>query len=167
MCTTYTDFALRNWRYVYILSRLLLIRLYTAESYIILILLQPLFQSDFIDTRYLSYKYTSFPLIYTTVFTPKYTYPHYQFGSAHPLLRSFRLIFVSSSGRTTSSFFMVDSVKYGLQFLRPKNMCGWSIECMAGKAAALHGHVYDASPFTFSESRPAINYFGELLQQCK
>lgn len=38
------------------------------------------------------------------------------------------------------------------------------IECMAGKSAALHGTVYDASPFLFNEENTAINYFGELLQ---
>ncbi|CAH0721281.1 unnamed protein product, partial [Brenthis ino] len=38
------------------------------------------------------------------------------------------------------------------------------IECMAGKAACLHGHVHDASPFRFNEKDTAINYFGRLLE---
>ncbi|CAH0401706.1 unnamed protein product [Chilo suppressalis] len=38
------------------------------------------------------------------------------------------------------------------------------IECMAGKAASLHGHVHDASPFRFNEKDTAINYFGRLLE---
>lgn len=38
------------------------------------------------------------------------------------------------------------------------------IELMAGKSAALHGLVHDASPFRFSEENTAINYFGELLE---
>ncbi|KAL1139343.1 hypothetical protein AAG570_006327, partial [Ranatra chinensis] len=39
------------------------------------------------------------------------------------------------------------------------------IECMAGKSAAIHGLVHDATPFTFSENDTAINYFGKLLQK--
>lgn len=38
------------------------------------------------------------------------------------------------------------------------------IECMAGKSAAVHGLVHDATPFKFSEDDPAIDYFGKLLQ---
>ncbi|XP_053619666.1 DNA-directed RNA polymerase I subunit RPA2 [Plodia interpunctella] len=38
------------------------------------------------------------------------------------------------------------------------------IECMAGKAASLHGHVHDATPFRFTEKDTAINYFGRLLE---
>uniref|UniRef100_A0A146LJQ4 DNA-directed RNA polymerase subunit beta n=1 Tax=Lygus hesperus TaxID=30085 RepID=A0A146LJQ4_LYGHE len=37
------------------------------------------------------------------------------------------------------------------------------IECMAGKSAALHGLVHDATPFEFSEEDTAIDYFGKLL----
>lgn len=39
------------------------------------------------------------------------------------------------------------------------------IECMAGKAGALHGHVHDATPFKFSEDDPAIDFFGQLLEK--
>ncbi|XP_054265624.1 DNA-directed RNA polymerase I subunit RPA2 [Macrosteles quadrilineatus] len=38
------------------------------------------------------------------------------------------------------------------------------IECMAGKSAAVHGLVHDASPFQFTEEDTAIDYFGRLLQ---
>lgn len=38
------------------------------------------------------------------------------------------------------------------------------IECMAGKSAALHGLVHDATPFLFNEKDTAINYFGRLLE---
>ncbi|XP_034837415.1 DNA-directed RNA polymerase I subunit RPA2 [Maniola hyperantus] len=38
------------------------------------------------------------------------------------------------------------------------------IEIMAGKAACLHGHVHDATPFRFNEKDTAINYFGRLLE---
>ncbi|XP_046672556.1 DNA-directed RNA polymerase I subunit RPA2 [Homalodisca vitripennis] len=38
------------------------------------------------------------------------------------------------------------------------------IECMAGKSAAIHGLVHDASPFQFTEDDTAIDYFGKLLQ---
>uniref|UniRef100_A0A1B6CSM5 DNA-directed RNA polymerase subunit beta n=1 Tax=Clastoptera arizonana TaxID=38151 RepID=A0A1B6CSM5_9HEMI len=38
------------------------------------------------------------------------------------------------------------------------------IECMAGKSAAVHGLVHDASPFQFSEEDTAIDYFGRLLE---
>lgn len=38
------------------------------------------------------------------------------------------------------------------------------IECMAGKSAAVHGLVHDATPFIFSEDDTAIDYFGKLLQ---
>ena len=41
------------------------------------------------------------------------------------------------------------------------------IESMAGKSASLNGLAYDATPFTFSEEDPAIDYFGNLLKQCK
>ena len=37
------------------------------------------------------------------------------------------------------------------------------IESMAGKAAALDGVCQDASPFTFSEDDPAIDFFGQQL----
>ncbi|XP_045539840.1 DNA-directed RNA polymerase I subunit RPA2 [Papilio machaon] len=37
------------------------------------------------------------------------------------------------------------------------------IECMAGKAASLHGHVHDATPFRFNEQDTAIEHFGRLL----
>jgi DNA-directed RNA polymerase I subunit RPA2 len=37
------------------------------------------------------------------------------------------------------------------------------IESMAGKSAAMHGLCHDATPFTFSEDRPAIDYFGRML----
>ena len=40
---------------------------------------------------------------------------------------------------------------------------GMMIETMAGKSAALHGLCHDATPFTFSEDNPAIDYFGRLL----
>ncbi|CAD6184400.1 unnamed protein product [Caenorhabditis auriculariae] len=40
---------------------------------------------------------------------------------------------------------------------------GMMIESMAGKAAAMHGDTYDASPFVFNEGNTAINHFGELL----
>ena len=43
---------------------------------------------------------------------------------------------------------------------------GMMIESMAGKSASLNGAVYDATPFTFSEDDPAVNYFGNLLKQC-
>ncbi|XP_030750934.1 DNA-directed RNA polymerase I subunit RPA2 [Sitophilus oryzae] len=38
------------------------------------------------------------------------------------------------------------------------------IEVMAGKSAALHGLVHDATPFRFDENDTAIHYFGRLLE---
>lgn len=38
------------------------------------------------------------------------------------------------------------------------------IELMAGKSAALHGLVHDATPFKFTEDDTAIDYFGRLLE---
>ncbi|CAG0884695.1 unnamed protein product [Darwinula stevensoni] len=38
------------------------------------------------------------------------------------------------------------------------------MECMAGKAAAMHGHVYDAQPFRFNEKQTAADYYGKLLE---
>ncbi|XP_060523346.1 DNA-directed RNA polymerase I subunit RPA2 isoform X2 [Cylas formicarius] len=38
------------------------------------------------------------------------------------------------------------------------------IELMAGKSAALHGLVHDATPFKFNETSTAIDYFGKLLE---
>ena len=40
---------------------------------------------------------------------------------------------------------------------------GMMVKTMAGKSAALHGLCHDATPFTFSESNPAVNHFGNLL----
>ena len=37
------------------------------------------------------------------------------------------------------------------------------IECMAGKAASLHGQVHYSTPFEFSEKNTAIDYFGTLF----
>lgn len=37
------------------------------------------------------------------------------------------------------------------------------IESMAGKSASLHGLCLDATPFTFSEDTPAVDYYGQLL----
>ena len=39
------------------------------------------------------------------------------------------------------------------------------VECMAGKAAAVNGHCYDATPFRFTEDSTAIDYFGDVLQR--
>ena len=39
------------------------------------------------------------------------------------------------------------------------------IEVMAGKSAAIHGIVHDASPFRFSEDNPGVDYHGRLLEQ--
>uniref|UniRef100_A0A1A9WUR2 DNA-directed RNA polymerase subunit beta n=1 Tax=Glossina brevipalpis TaxID=37001 RepID=A0A1A9WUR2_9MUSC len=38
------------------------------------------------------------------------------------------------------------------------------IETMAGKSAAIHGLVHDATPFRFSEKHTAIDYVGKLLE---
>lgn len=35
---------------------------------------------------------------------------------------------------------------------------------MAGKAAAVHGFVQDATPFCFTENDTAIDYCGRLLE---
>lgn len=43
------------------------------------------------------------------------------------------------------------------------DVLGMMIESMAGKSAALHGICHDATPFTFSESTPAADYFGQHL----
>ncbi|OQR72842.1 DNA-directed RNA polymerase I subunit RPA2-like [Tropilaelaps mercedesae] len=42
---------------------------------------------------------------------------------------------------------------------------GMVVESMAGKSAALHGYVHDASPFKFSEENPSSAYFGDLLRR--
>ncbi|XP_038045257.1 DNA-directed RNA polymerase I subunit RPA2-like [Patiria miniata] len=41
---------------------------------------------------------------------------------------------------------------------------GMMIESMAGKSSSLHGLCHDATPFTFSEDQPAVDYFGRLLR---
>ncbi|XP_036402565.1 DNA-directed RNA polymerase I subunit RPA2 [Megalops cyprinoides] len=41
---------------------------------------------------------------------------------------------------------------------------GMLIESMAGKSGALHGLCHDATPFRFSEERPALEHFGEMLR---
>ena len=43
------------------------------------------------------------------------------------------------------------------------DVTGMMIESMAGKSAAMHGLCHDATPFTFSEEQPAIDYFGNML----
>ena len=42
-------------------------------------------------------------------------------------------------------------------------IAGMMIESMAGKSAAMHGLVHDATPFTFSEDHSAIDHFGKQL----
>ena len=37
-------------------------------------------------------------------------------------------------------------------------------EIMAGKSAAIHGLVHDATPFRFNEEDTATSYFGKLLE---
>ncbi|XP_037077258.1 DNA-directed RNA polymerase I subunit RPA2-like [Pollicipes pollicipes] len=39
------------------------------------------------------------------------------------------------------------------------------VECMAGKAAALNGECYDATPFRFTEDETAVDYFGSVLER--
>lgn len=41
------------------------------------------------------------------------------------------------------------------------------IECMAGKSAAVHGVVHDATAFKYDEENTAIDYFGRLLEAGK
>ena len=49
-------------------------------------------------------------------------------------------------------------------YLSPPSVSkGMMVETMAGKSAALHGLCHDATPFTFSESNPAVDHFGNLL----
>ncbi|KAK6165568.1 hypothetical protein SNE40_022473 [Patella caerulea] len=42
---------------------------------------------------------------------------------------------------------------------------GMMIESMAGKSGASHGLCHDATPFTFSEDKPAIDHFGQMLTE--
>lgn len=42
---------------------------------------------------------------------------------------------------------------------------GMMIESMAGKAAAMHGEPYDATPFRFSEDVGAVEHFGDCLRK--
>ena len=44
---------------------------------------------------------------------------------------------------------------------------GMMIESMAGKSGCLHGLCHDATPFTFSESNSAIDFFGKMLKEGK
>lgn len=39
------------------------------------------------------------------------------------------------------------------------------IELMAGKSAAVHGKIHDATPFRYSADYTAIDYFGRLLEE--
>ena len=39
------------------------------------------------------------------------------------------------------------------------------IEIMAGKSAAVHGLVHDATPFRFSEDNTGIDHHGKLLEK--
>jgi DNA-directed RNA polymerase I subunit RPA2 len=41
------------------------------------------------------------------------------------------------------------------------------IESMAGKSASLHGTCYDATPFTYTEDTPPIDYMGKTLSAGK
>jgi len=42
---------------------------------------------------------------------------------------------------------------------------GMMIEFLAGKAASMHGHCYDATPFTFNEKESALVYFEDRLRE--
>jgi hypothetical protein len=44
---------------------------------------------------------------------------------------------------------------------------GMMIESMAGKSASLHGTCYDATPFTYTEDTPPIDYMGKTLSAGK
>lgn len=39
------------------------------------------------------------------------------------------------------------------------------IESMAGKHAAVEGLIHDATPFKFSETETAVEYFGDCLKK--
>lgn len=43
---------------------------------------------------------------------------------------------------------------------------GQIIETLAGKSASLHGTIHDSTPFTFSNNKPASDYYGKLLESC-
>lgn len=54
-----------------------------------------------------------------------------------------------------------------LTYLNWNSPIGMMIESMAGKAAAMRGTLYDSTPFTYSESDTALEYFGECLKSGK
>uniref|UniRef100_A0A6J0UTI0 DNA-directed RNA polymerase subunit beta n=1 Tax=Pogona vitticeps TaxID=103695 RepID=A0A6J0UTI0_9SAUR len=59
---------------------------------------------------------------------------------------------------------MVPDILFNPHGFPSRMTIGMLIESMAGKSAALHGLCHDATPFTFSEKNPAVEYFGKLLK---
>uniref|UniRef100_A0A8C0U105 DNA-directed RNA polymerase subunit beta n=1 Tax=Cyanistes caeruleus TaxID=156563 RepID=A0A8C0U105_CYACU len=58
---------------------------------------------------------------------------------------------------------MVPDILFNPHGFPSRMTIGMLIESMAGKSAALHGVSYDATPFTFTEKKSALKYFGETL----
>ncbi|XP_071438039.1 DNA-directed RNA polymerase I subunit RPA2 [Pithys albifrons albifrons] len=58
---------------------------------------------------------------------------------------------------------MVPDILFNPHGFPSRMTIGMLIESMAGKSAALHGVSYDATPFTFTERKSALKYFGETL----
>ena len=60
---------------------------------------------------------------------------------------------------------MVPDILFNPHGFPSRMTIGMLIESMAGKSAFLHGVAHDATPFTFSEDQPAVDYFGEQLRK--
>nr|XP_060610452.1 DNA-directed RNA polymerase I subunit RPA2-like [Anolis sagrei ordinatus] len=59
---------------------------------------------------------------------------------------------------------MVPDILFNPHGFPSRMTIGMLIESMAGKSASLHGLCHDATPFTFSEENPAVEYFGKMLK---
>lgn len=59
---------------------------------------------------------------------------------------------------------MVPDILFNPHGFPSRMTIGMLIESMAGKSAALHGLCHDATPFTFSEDRSALQHFGDMLR---
>ncbi|XP_065889347.1 DNA-directed RNA polymerase I subunit RPA2-like [Dysidea avara] len=99
--------------------------------------------------------YVKFRIIRNPIIGDKFSSRHGQKGVCSQLWPVENMPFTESG--------MVPDIIFNPHGYPSRMTIGMMIESMAGKSASLHGLCHDASPFTFSEDTPAVDYFGQLL----